>query len=201
MSDHPKEAGETNSHNQRIVVRFNFDHDRTVAALMLLASANLPDLTKWKICKLFFLADKTHLVKYGRPITGDTYYALEWGPVPSDTLKALNDEHPLAIQLQQKLEKIPDHYPRFKLRESEKVDWDSLSSSDIEVLKEVVAKYGSLPNGQLSKVVHDDLAYKRAWNARLGNRALMKFESFFDEKSEILEEVLENAMIRESFAE
>ena len=32
-----------------------------------------------------FFADKEHLLDYGRPITGDSYVAMEHGPVPTST--------------------------------------------------------------------------------------------------------------------
>ena len=48
-----------------------------------------------KICKILYYADQSHLSKYGRSITGDTYIAMEYGPVPSkieDIFKALRGD-------------------------------------------------------------------------------------------------------------
>jgi Protein of unknown function (DUF4065) len=61
-----------------------------------LASKHLPQLTKWRICKLLFLADKLHLLRYGRPITGDAYYAMKLGPVPTNVLNVLDNAQRLA---------------------------------------------------------------------------------------------------------
>ena len=36
---------------------------------------------KIKLVKLIYLADKYHLIRYGRTITNDDYYAMEHGPV------------------------------------------------------------------------------------------------------------------------
>jgi len=41
---------------------------------------------KIKLIKLVYLADKYHLLRYGRTVTGDEYFAMENGPVAS-TLK------------------------------------------------------------------------------------------------------------------
>ncbi|KJU85736.1 hypothetical protein MBAV_002070, partial [Candidatus Magnetobacterium bavaricum] len=38
---------------------------------------------KLKLIKLIFLADKYHLINYGRTITNDSYLAMEYGPVGS----------------------------------------------------------------------------------------------------------------------
>ena len=40
---------------------------------------------KMKALKLVYIADRYHLRKYGRLITNDTYFAMNYGPVPSGT--------------------------------------------------------------------------------------------------------------------
>jgi hypothetical protein len=42
-------------------------------------------INKLHLLKLIYLADRYHLRKYGRTVTGDTYYAMSYGPVPSLT--------------------------------------------------------------------------------------------------------------------
>src|SRR5437899_12988053 len=79
------------SYKTSMAVAFTFDVEKASAALLYLASRDLPAFDKGKACKLLFLADKLHLVRYGRPITGDHYWALEHGPVPSTVLNLIND--------------------------------------------------------------------------------------------------------------
>ncbi len=38
---------------------------------------------QYDILKTLFLADKSHLNKFGRPVTFDNYFAMRAGPVPS----------------------------------------------------------------------------------------------------------------------
>jgi hypothetical protein len=49
---------------------------------------------------------------------------------------------------------------------------------------------------ELGRVVHDTAAYKKAWAKRIGDRALIRFEDFFDDvagaRAEMLEELREN---------
>src|SRR4030042_4954455 len=45
---------------------------------------------KLKLVKLLFFADKYHLLKYARQISGDNYHALPAGPIPSGALDILN---------------------------------------------------------------------------------------------------------------
>ena len=51
-----------------MAVEFNIDFDKVIAATTYIASQSpkLPELTMGKMCKLIFLADKHHLVRYGR---------------------------------------------------------------------------------------------------------------------------------------
>src|SRR5260370_29390382 len=76
-------------------IKFDLDFDKAVAALLYMASLKPAKFDQYKVCKLVFLADKRHLVKYGRTITGDHYAAVKWGPIPSsirDEIKLLIDE-------------------------------------------------------------------------------------------------------------
>ena len=43
-------------------------------------------INKMKAIKLIYLADRYHLRKYGRPVVGDDYWAMKYGPVASSTL-------------------------------------------------------------------------------------------------------------------
>jgi uncharacterized phage-associated protein len=49
-------------------------------------------LEKMKIVKLVYLADKLHLLSFGRTITRDNYRAMKNGPVGSTTLDILNEK-------------------------------------------------------------------------------------------------------------
>jgi len=180
---------------------FEFDADRTLGAIVYLATKKLPELTKWKICKLLYVADRIHLTRYGRLITSDVYYALPWGPIPSCTLDALDDENPLAMDLVEVLEKDSSRkYPTYTAAPGAQVlVEDHLSASDVWALDQSVELYGRMSFKELSCVVHDTAAYKKAWAKHTGDRALMRFEDFFEDAAgahpELLEELRENQCV------
>ncbi|MFH1477845.1 MAG: Panacea domain-containing protein [Verrucomicrobiota bacterium] len=62
-----------------------FDFRKATQALNFFALKNSGEISKYKALKLVFFADRFHLRKYGRPVTGDEYYAMQRGPVPSGT--------------------------------------------------------------------------------------------------------------------
>jgi uncharacterized phage-associated protein len=78
-------------HKQQPVASFTYRPDKAFAALTYLAfSAKVTLLDKKKASSLLYLADKAHLLRYGRPIFAERYRALKWGAVAQRTLDALN---------------------------------------------------------------------------------------------------------------
>ena len=57
-----------------VAIISEFEPQKFVSAMAYLV-ASKPGLTKKQLCKLLFLADKEHLLTYGRTITGNRYYA------------------------------------------------------------------------------------------------------------------------------
>lgn len=49
-------------------------------------------ISKLYLLKLVFLADRFHLRKYGRSVCGDSYYAMSYGPVATNTKKLIEKE-------------------------------------------------------------------------------------------------------------
>jgi uncharacterized phage-associated protein len=191
-----------------MAVRFTFDIEKTVASVAFLASQNLPAMTKYKICKLVFLADKYHLVQYGRPITGDRFNAIEHGPIPSQTLDMLNklisnpDDPEVAELARHVTLDRTFRYPRFRanLMNFEEI----LSPSDMDALSVIATEHGKKDFDELKALTHETVAYKNAWENRGGsNNPEMNFEDFFEQDADAiqgaLEEMLENQALRAAF--
>jgi uncharacterized phage-associated protein len=165
----------------------NFKPEKLVHALALFSGAGVPDLTKLKAAKLLYFADKEHLLQYGRPILGDVYYCLPYGPVPSVALNEMGDaiekaEVPDADRtlfreyLEVKTFWTP--YPVFKARQE--YDPDVFSESELEVLASVVQKYGNLTAHQLVTLTHDEPTWKIPNQLRSPEgRAYIPYELFF----------------------
>ncbi|MGH9486458.1 MAG: Panacea domain-containing protein [Terriglobales bacterium] len=186
-------------------VEFVFDPKATVASLLLIARAVRPD--KYTACKLLFLADRLHLVRYGRTITGSAYYALPHGPVPSQALDMLNyviEGRPLNSEWLREIE------GRFGVEESQypslipklQPDLEQLSTSDAETINETVSRYGTASDfGELYNLTHAMPAYRLAierGGASKNPRIL--YEDFFKDNPDVVagafEEMIENWEIR-----
>jgi uncharacterized phage-associated protein len=177
-------------------LEFTFDLAKFVQALVFFSKNGVSDLTKLKAAKLFYFADKEHLLKYGRPIIGDVYFALNLGPVPShaddffDEAQAAHQAGPSTPEQEeflQYLDVVADYWPRYVANGEE--NFRVFSKSDLEVLADVAKRYGKFHWKRLVDLSHQESAYKLADKDRSRNgRAPMPYETFFDgENSEMLE--------------
>ena len=198
-----------------MVVVFKFEQAKAIAAIEALVDGGIRDLTRGKIAKLLFFADKRHLVQYGRPITGDWYAALPHGPLPSNVgnmIEAFENGNTSASGVDRMMELfVLDRlyqYPRLKKADStpKAILAEELSDSDLQVLNDCISDLGKLPFSELRSISHDQPAYKNAWDHRGDcNSVKMDFEDFFEDDPDSLagvkDDMIENCKIRQMFPE
>lgn len=142
-------------------------------------------VTQYDIVKTVFLADKTHLNKYGRPITYDQYVAMYHGPVPSCTYDFLKQkahaQKSYAKPLPWKREPVNANIFKYHGPERE-VNEDVLSPSDIDELEAAFRLVKNLGFKQVRKLTHEDPAYVEAWRDEGGANAAypMAYGLLFD---------------------
>jgi uncharacterized phage-associated protein len=193
-------------------VTFQYDFEKALAALVYLASKPqaVPALDKYKAGKLLFLADKHHLVRYGRPILGDFYRALDYGPIPQKTmdhLHSLVDDRRQRTPEGTRLAKVLAverryQYPRFTA--NAEPDLAVFSVSERRALDHVIAEHGKRSFDELKALTHEMPAYKKALARAKGVRAVhMRYEDFFEEDPDAiagaLDEMLETHRLRTAF--
>ena len=178
-------------------IRFKFDVEKFITCLAFFADKKLPGLTKLKVCKLLYYVDKHHLIRYGRPVTGDIYYRLDNGPVPSASLNIMDEvisrdevltqgEESNSEKLSKylKIQRFPHKYPLFQLKQNPELE--NLSESDIESLEQVVNKYGHCSASALIESTHTEAPWQKAApNTEIDYRLF--FESDPDARPEALE--------------
>lgn len=111
-----------------------------------------------KLCKILYFADQKHLSQYGRSITGDTYIAMQYGPVPSnvdDILKALRgDSFFSGSEAIAPLKESMTFENRYIIRAMKKPDMAELSSSDAKCLDDAIAKCKDKSFDELTQLSH-----------------------------------------------
>jgi uncharacterized phage-associated protein len=139
---------------------FDFEAEKFVSAASYLAQ-RCPDMTKMKLCKLLYFADKQHLLTYGRPIIGDRYIKMDHGPVPSRAYNLIKHDDRAKPEEQE----FFNDYLTVQGNDVKSIsppNLSYLSETDIEVLDEVIRTYGSLTASQLSKLSHREPAWQNA---------------------------------------
>ena len=154
----------------KLPIRFQFELDKFITCMSIFAQ-KVKDFDKLKACKLLYYVDKIHLLKYGRPVFGDLYKHLPYGPVPTQALFIMNE----IIHENNKTSDIPDvqkdvkeylkvnklfkKHPVFEAHKEPNLEY--LSLSEQEAIQETIKKYGHLKGGQLIDKTHKDATCKK----------------------------------------
>lgn len=112
-----------------------------------------------KICKLLYFADKEHLLEYGRPIIGDTYYKLKDGPIPTKGLDMLRGHSGPAARV---LINEAFSVTGWAVVPKRAPDMSVFSKSDIKILNHIKETLGSLDAYQLRDLSHKEHAYEQS---------------------------------------
>ena len=167
-------------------VLFHIDLEKALEAVVWLAN-KMPGIDIYHIGKILFYADKKHLNRYGRPITGDNYVKMPYGPGPSAVLDIINlnsysfsagfiDAIESAIEVSNNRNKNT-----IALREP---DTDHFSESDLECLEESLADNGSKSFSLLKEKTHDEPCYNNTADSDFIDYRLM-----VDDTNEYAEEI------------
>jgi uncharacterized phage-associated protein len=137
-------------------IYFTFEPHKAIEAILYLAQ-RIADPTFHSINKLMYFADKTSLERYGRFISGDDYYAMQWGPIPTRTYDLMKSatasaEFPFAVE-------------GYSVVPTRDAAMDLFSESDIESLDESIQLYGHVPFWKRNQDSHDE-AWRQAWGSR-----------------------------------
>ncbi len=139
---------------------FSLDLDKAVEALLFLIP-RIEEPSLHAVAKVFYHADKMHLSRYGRPVTGDWYVAMKFGPVPSaiyDILKTLRGDAkmPIPDRARETIQVIGE----YRLRANREADTAVLSVSERQCLQASAAEHGAKSFNQRTAESHGP-----AWQA------------------------------------
>ncbi len=167
-----------------MALKFQAKLDKIAELLLYLAHVR-PGADKYQAVKFFYLADREHLIRYGRPITFDVYYALSYGPVASNTLDLLNKKA-RDLPFETTIRKLPNGSETVVIGKPKRpFNGDLFSTSDLRIFDEIIHKYGSMTFDQLYELTHEHNAYKKAWDNRgYANRAEMDYADIIEDMVE-----------------
>lgn len=168
---------------------FDFDHKKATQALNFFASKEGGRINKIKALKLVYFADRYHLRKYGRLVTNDAYFAMNYGPVPSGTKDIAEGSDFLGeAEREYAAEYIDSSTGRFDVSSVEPVDDDVFSESDVEALEFAWNTFGDLEPFDLAELTHKYPEWSRHRSALgISSRIQMSLLDFLEDSEENVE--------------
>ena len=145
------------------MVKPKFDQRKALHALLFVVTHLPKPANVYNVLKCLYYADRKHLQEYGRQIYGDTFYALEHGPVPNaayEIVKYSNGRAKWDLHFPEALELLEVNDVYLSARGA--VDTDLLSRSDMACLLDAARKYGTMPFSKLKKLSHQGKAFENA---------------------------------------
>jgi len=125
-------------------------------------------ISKHHLSKILYFADKSHIAKYGRTLTGQKYIAMQNGPVPSqiyDFIKFVQGISAGHFQTNhaQHVESFIGFEPQYYVFAKLEADMQFLSTSAVKALDESIAKYRNSSFASRTDESHD-AAWQDAWS-------------------------------------
>ncbi len=148
--------------------QFEFQPDKALAVTAYLADQS--GATMYTILKMVYLADRCHLERYGRPITGDFFIAMRQGACPSliyDSMKYLRGEKNRKNHLPDAEKYLAVDPESFEVSVLDNPSVDVLSASDIECMDEILSILRRNGRKVIWKLAHDG-----AWEATAPNKEM-----------------------------
>lgn len=177
-----------------------FHIDTAINALLYSLSRLGGKTDMHKLCKILYFADQRHLSQYGRSITGDTYIAMQYGPVPScvdDILKALRGDSFFSSSSEiEPFKKCLDFENRFIVRALKEPDMDELSVTDVKCLDYAIELCKDMKFAELTAFSHG-----LAWTNTARDRAISIKDILREagDEEEYVEYIADNVKMQSAF--
>jgi uncharacterized phage-associated protein len=146
----PKRA-RAKAYNEYRYMRLKFNERKATQAAARLLMLNGGRMNYMKLIKLLYIVDREGLLRWGRPITTDTYFAMKHGPVLSEVLDRISEEPISGKTFWTQHISEPQGYA-VALREDPSND--QLSIAEEELIGETFEKFGRLNEWKLVDLVH-----------------------------------------------
>lgn len=145
-------------------------------------------INSMKAYKLLWLADRYHLRQFGRTITGDTFFALPHGVVPSDAKNVVEHQATHIPTDEEYRDMYIKRLNKYSYQTIAEPDIMEFSDSDQDALDKILHCFGHLDQYKLEELSHtfpEWLAYKAKLEAEGTPKAYkIDLDYFFDEAKE-----------------
>lgn len=145
---------------------FSFNEDKAIETIVYVAKkAPIADI--YHLAKICYFADLLHLEDYGRPILGDVYIKMDYGPVPSKIYDLFKSVRNFSHQNLVSAFTVEGN----AIKALRDYNEDEFSRSDIICLDKSIQTHGHKSFEQLKNESHDS-----AWQSAENNREIEYLE-------------------------
>lgn len=151
-------------------------------------------ITQFYVAKILFFADKEHINDCGRPVLGDKYMAMQYGPVASFVYDLIKGDvwGNIKKDLNESIESIKKGEKNIEVKALRKFDRDYFSGSDLCFLEKSLAFCKDKSMKELSDLTHEHPAWKKAWDKKDERQKSypIDYEDMVDENNPLQDEIL-----------
>jgi len=163
----------------------SFSYRKVTQALNFFARQDGGTINKMRSLKLLFFADRYHLRKYGRPITNDEYFAMDYGPVPSGA-KDLAESSVFRPNVEKEYAErfIAPSEDLLSFRSVACVDDLVFSKTDLEALHfawDAFRRFNAFDLAELTHVYPEWKKHEAALKSGVNSRVKMHYLDFLDD--------------------
>jgi hypothetical protein len=119
------------------------------------------NLSATKLNKILFYSDFSAFLKLGKPITGQEYFALEWGPAPK-RLVPLQKELQSQNEIQTLTAKISDQHSQTLFVPLREPDLTNFTSEEISIVDQTLQRFIFREAGYASRQSHNFVGWQVA---------------------------------------
>lgn len=144
--NHKTHMNNTNQ-TQGSTIEFKLNYNKIVQSILYVINQKGGNINKYNLMKVMFAADKYHMLKYIRPVTGDKYIKMQYGTVPSKILNMVDNKSIKTCLKELGLKELPFQLSQGKQKlvsSKTKADTKFLSKSDMEALDYGIKEYADL---------------------------------------------------------
>ena len=138
-----------------MAIHYTFNESKTINVVLYIAE-KLRRRDFHKIFKILYFADREYLSQYGVTITGDTYIAMDAGPVPTKTYDMFKIVRGDSYMPDTKnLGKYFTVINWMFVQPLQKANLDEIAPAERRVIDSVIAQYGDLSYDEIKEKSHD----------------------------------------------
>ncbi len=153
-----------------------FDVDRCIEATGVLFSiTETKMMSRMRLLKLLYLANRRSLKETGDPIVDDDAFAMKDGPVLShtyDLIKGVEQDEKAQSMWNERF-KVVD---RILIQMLSNPGSDHLSDYDVETLVDIASEWNEYGDYDISELTHTFDEYKRHWNGAVPSERISEID-------------------------